>query len=112
MPTLSDRPNTALLVVDVQVGVVTGAPSRDGVVANINRLAAKARAAGAPVIWVQHENQELVRGGEAWKLAPELSPAADEPLVAKRYGDAFEDTDLEAVLAARRVGRLLIAGAE
>jgi len=112
MTTLPDRPNTALLIVDVQVGVVEGAANRDAVVANVNRLADKARAEGAAVIWVQHQSEQLVAGGERWKLAPELKPAPDEPLSAKRYGDAFEDTDLEAVLADRKIGRLLLAGAE
>jgi nicotinamidase-related amidase len=112
MTTLKNRPATALLVVDVQVGVVTGAPMRDSVVGNINSLVDKARSQGAPVIWVQHENEQLVAGGDRWKLVPELKPAADEPLIAKRYGDAFEDTNLEAVLAERHVGRLIVTGAE
>lgn len=112
MTTLPNRPATALLIVDVQVGVVTGAPFRDAVVANINRLVDKARAEHVPVIWVQHENAGLVAGSERWQLAPELAPAPGEPLIAKRYGDAFEETTLEAVLAERHVGRLLITGAE
>ncbi len=52
MTTLSNRPNTALLVVDVQTKVVAGSPGRDAVVANIARLVERARAAHAPVIWV------------------------------------------------------------
>src|SRR4051812_35700776 len=112
MTTLPNRSATALLVVDVQVNVVKGAPRRDAVIANINRLVDQARREGAPVIWVQHENEQLVAGGEAWKLAPELRPRAEEPLIAKRYGDAFEDTTLETVLAERGVGRLIVTGAE
>jgi len=112
MTTLPDRPRTAVVIVDVQNGVVEGAWRRDEVVANIRALSERARREGAPVIWVQHENEELVRGTDAWRFAPELEPAAGEPLVAKRYGDAFEDTELEAVLARLGVGRLVVAGAE
>jgi nicotinamidase-related amidase len=112
MTTLSDRPNTALLVVDVQVGVVEGAPMRDAVVGHIAGLADKARDEGVPVIWVQHENEQLVKGQDRWKIVPELPRQDGEPLVAKHYGDAFEDTDLEAILAERRVGRLFVTGAE
>ena len=113
MTTLADRPNTALLVVDVQVGVVEGAHDRDAVVANIGRAVDKARSAGVPVIWVQHRDKEsLTPGADAWKIVPELSPAADEPVIHKAWGDSFEETDLEAVLAGLKAGRLVVAGAQ
>ena len=112
MTTLPDRPNTALLVVDVQTGVVDGAPARDAVVANVGTLVDRARAAGTSVVWVQHSDAELVRDSDAWQYVPELAQTADEPLVHKQYGDSFEDTDLETVLAERGVGRLIVAGAQ
>jgi nicotinamidase-related amidase len=112
MTMLTDRPNAALLVVDVQNGVVDGAYRRDEVVANIGALVADARAAGALVVWVQHSSDELAAGSDAWAYVPELVRADPEPLVAKRYGDAFEATDLEDVLARAGVGRLVVAGAE
>ena len=112
MSTLPDRPHTALLVVDVQNDVVAEAHDRDAVVANVAALVERARAGGTPVVWVQHSDEQLPQGSDAWQLVPELAPAADEPVVHKQYGDAFEDTDLEAVLAERRVGGLLVAGAQ
>lgn len=112
MTTLADRPNTALLVVDVQVGVVAAAHARDAVVGRIAGLVETARRQGAPVVWVQHADEQLVRGEDAWRIAPELSPDPAEPLIDKRYGDAFEATTLEAVLARLGVGRLVVAGAQ
>ena len=112
MTTLVDRPNTALLVVDVQNGVVQDAHDRDNVVARISTLVDKARAAGVGVIWVQHTGDDLLRDGDAWQLVPELVRRDREPLVHKEYGDAFEDTDLEAALAAGGIGRLFVAGAQ
>ncbi|HEX6886905.1 MAG TPA: isochorismatase family protein [Candidatus Nanopelagicales bacterium] len=112
MTTLTDRPNTALLVVDLQRGVVDHAHERDRVVANAAVLVQRARQAGVPVVWVQHSSAELPAGSEAWQYVPELVPAEAEPIVAKTYADAFEETELEAVLADRRVGRLLLAGAQ
>ncbi|MBW1597360.1 isochorismatase family protein [Streptomyces sp. JJ38] len=111
MTTLTDRPNTALLVIDVQNGVVADAHDRDGVIANINTLVGKARAEGVPVVWIQHADDELERGSEPWQWVPELDRDEAEPLVHKSYGDAFEDTTLEAVLAERGVGRLVVTGA-
>jgi nicotinamidase-related amidase len=112
MTTLTNRPNTALLVVDVQNGVVTGAHERDAVVANIGDLVEKARREKVPVIWVQHESDELVKGEDPWRIVPELSPDQAEPLIEKRYGDSFEDTPLENVLSGLGVGRLVVAGAQ
>ncbi|WP_287928407.1 cysteine hydrolase family protein [Arthrobacter sp.] len=112
MTTLSDRPNTALVVIDVQKGVVDGAYGRDAVVANIGALVEKAREAGTPVVWVQHSDEQLEEGSEAWKYVPELVRREPEPLVHKTFGDSFEATDLEAVLARAGVGRLVVAGAQ
>jgi nicotinamidase-related amidase len=112
MTTLVNRPHTALLVVDVQNGVVGGAHERDAVVANVGSLVDKARREQVPVVWVQHSDEELARGSEDWRIVPELAPGNAEPLVEKSYGDSFEDTSLETVLSGLGVGRLVIAGAE
>jgi nicotinamidase-related amidase len=109
---LEQRPNIALLVVDVQNGVVAGAHGRDRVVANINALVDRARAQGVPVVWVQHSDEGLQRGSDAWQIVPELAPQDHEPLVHKLYGDSFEGTELEEILAARSVGRLVVTGAQ
>ena len=112
MTTLKNRPNTALVIVDVQNGVVTGAHQRDAVVANIAGLVEKARREKVPVIWVQHSSEELTTGSDPWRIVPELAPDDAEPLIAKTYGDSFEDTALEAVLADLSVGRLVVVGAQ
>jgi nicotinamidase-related amidase len=112
MTTLPDRPNTALLVIDVQNGVVADTHNRDGVIANIHTVVDKARAEDAPVIWVQHSDDHLPRGSESWQYVPELVRRDSEPLVHKTYGDSFEGTDLEALLAERGVGQLVVTGAQ
>ncbi len=112
MTTLKNRPNTALIVIDVQNGVVNNAYNRDDVIARVRSLVDKARAEGVDVVWVQHNSDELPTGSETWEYVPELEFGASEPVVQKRYGDSFEDTNLESVLAARGVGRLIIAGAQ
>ena len=112
MTTLGNRPHAALVIVDMQVGVVAEAHGRDAVVKNIGALVAKARREHVSVIWVQHADPQLVRGSEGWRIVPELTPGATEPLVEKVYGDAFEDTVLEAVLSGLGVGRLVVVGAQ
>ena len=113
MTTLPDRPNTALLVIDVQNGIVAGAYNRDGVIGNISTLIDKARAENVPVLWVQHSDDgDLALGSESWQFVPELVRGDSEPVVHKRYADSFEDTDLEKLLAEQRVGRLVVTGAQ
>src|SRR5439155_8889406 len=112
MTTLRNRPITALLVIDVQNGVVEGAHQRDEVVANVASLVEKARRERVPVVWVQHSDQGLVRGSDDWRIVPELLPGDAEPLVEKSYGDSFEDTILETVLSGLGVGRLIVVGAQ
>src|SRR5438309_5055002 len=103
MTTLSDRPNAALLVIDVQNGVVANAVNRDDVIKNINTLVEKARAEDVTVVWVQHFDDDLPRDSDNWVYVPELVRLASEPLVHKHYGDSFEDTELEVLLNERNV---------
>jgi nicotinamidase-related amidase len=112
MTTLENRPYTALIVIDVQNGVVDGNHRRDEVVANVAGLVDRARSENVPVVWVQHSDEGLPEGSDAWQYVPELQRDDDEPLIHKNYGDSFEATDLESVLADLGVGRLIVAGAQ
>ena len=112
MSTLAGRPHSALVVIDVQNGVVAGAHDRDGVVARIADLVERARSQSGSVIWVQHSDDELVKGSDAWNIVDGLRPQSDEPVVHKSYNDSFEETTLESDLAQRGVGRLVVTGAQ
>src|SRR5580658_8960207 len=112
MTTLKDRSTTALLVIDVQNGVVAASHNRDDVIANINTLVDKARSEDVPVIWVQHSSDDLPLDSETWQYVPELQRRDSEPSVHKLYGDSFEDTNLEDLLAERGVARLVVSGAQ
>ena len=96
----------------MQRGVIADAVGVDDVVANISTLVDKARAEGVPVIWVQHSDDELSQGSDAWQYVDELQRADDEPVVHKTYGDSFEDTDLESILSEQSVGHLVVTGAQ
>ena len=112
MTTFADRPNAALLVIDVQNGVVEGAYQRDEIVAKIAQAVDRARAAGIPVVWVQHSDAELALESDAWQIVPELKPEPAEPIVRKTYKSSFIDTNLDAVLEHLGVSHLIICGAE
>jgi len=109
---LAGRPNTALVVIDMQKDVVADAPRVDEVVANIRDLIGRARRAGVPVVWVQHSDKGMVEGSDGWQYVSELRWEDGEPLVHKRYNDSFEDTEFEAILAGLGIGHLVVTGAQ
>jgi nicotinamidase-related amidase len=111
MSTLGNRLKSALLVIDVQNGVMTQAYERDAVITTIGALVEKARAERVPVVWVRHQDEEMPAGSDGWHIVPELRQAEGEPVVEKEYGDSFEATRLETVLAERGVGRVFVTGA-
>lgn len=112
MSKFADRANSALLVIDVQVGVVCEAFERDLKVANMAKALDKARAAFIPVIWVQHSDEELVLESADWEIVSELTPMESEPKVRKLYRSSFEETNLEEILKDLGVSHLYVCGAE
>ena len=78
----------------------------------MGKLVDRARREHVPVVWVQHSDEQLVKGEDNWQIVPELTPDDAEPLIQKEYGDSFEDTNLEAVLSDLGVGRLVVVGAQ
>ncbi len=112
MTTTGNADKQALLVIDVQNGVVATSWHRDDVVANCARLVERARANDVPVIWIQHESEELPRDSDAWQLVPELVPTEGELHVYKEYSDSFADTNLRSIVDDLGIGHLIIAGAQ
>lgn len=112
MTTQGNPEKSALLVIDVQNGVVATSWKRDDVVANINKLVDHAHSCDIPVIWIQHEAEDLPRGSEEWQIVPELVPADGELHVYKEYSDSFAATDLQETLNELGIGHLVITGAQ
>jgi nicotinamidase-related amidase len=112
MSNLRGRNETALLVVDVQNDVVANAWRRDEVVDRIAGLVESARAADVPVVWVQHNEEEMGIGSVGWGIVDRLVRADGEPRIDKHYGDSFADTTLESVFEQLDVGHIVLCGAQ
>ncbi|MBL9205004.1 MAG: isochorismatase family protein [Opitutaceae bacterium] len=111
MATIRTGNKAALLVVDVQVGVLRDAWEGPRVVRQVAAAVERARAQGAPVIWIQHDDRELIHGSPDWQWVPGLGPVGTEPVIPKHYNSAFEHTDLEETLAGLGVTQVVVAGA-
>ena len=110
--------NTALLVVDVQVAVIAGEAEHhdaEGILGRIAGLLDKARAAGRPVIYVQHESEgypPMKVGADGWQVHPAVTPLPGEPRVRKRACDSFYKTSLESELKERGIRSLVVCGCD
>jgi nicotinamidase-related amidase len=105
----------ALLVIDVQQGLCDGATppfALDDVIARINAVAAKARAAGEPVIFIQHEGTAgyLEHGTAAWQLHRDLRVEPSDMRLRKTATDSFHRTELQARLERHGVTELVVCG--
>lgn len=110
MATIREGDRCALLVVDVQVGVVRDTWDAERVVGNVAGAVERARAGGVPVVWVQHNDDELPEGSDDWQWAPPLSPAPGETLIHKHFNSSFEETCLDDELARLSVSHIVLAG--
>ncbi len=111
MATVREGNKGVLLVVDVQVGVMAEAWDSERITKNAARALERARAAGVPVVWVQHSDEELPYGSPQWQWVPELVPAEGETLIHKKFNSSFEQTELENELATLGATHITLAGA-
>ena len=110
---MSTSGKTALLVIDTQVALLDGAYRSDEVIGAISGLLAKAREAGAAVIYMQHDGdpgERLEPGAPGWAIHPALAPRECETVLRKRASDSFYRTELRAELEARGITGMVVTG--
>lgn len=105
-----------LLIIDVQVGLFQGPTfpyDAKGVLLRINDLSSKARGAGVPVIFVQHDGtvaERFAPGSPAWQLHPKLDRRANDFVVRKTACDSFYRSELANVLSQCRARKIVATG--
>ena len=104
--------DTALVVIDAQMGVVGEAYHHDEVLDKINLLLDRARTSGTPVIYVQHIDPWMEQGTSLWQIHSKVAPHEGEPAIQKKSPDSFHETRLKAELEARSIKRLVITGGQ
>ena len=105
----------ALLVIDVQVGIIDGFSAHRGsdVLEQINTLRDRARAAGTPIVYVQHngaDDHPLKPLTPAWQIHPAIKPRDTELIINKRSSDSFFETPLKRELEKRGIKHLVVTG--
>ncbi len=106
--------STVLLVVDVQSAYINALDltTIDGVqlVPQLVAALATARAAGIPIVYIQHRDPRYAPGDPLLDTVSALAPHAGDPVVWKTHQSAFWDTELAGVLAALGASRILVTG--
>jgi nicotinamidase-related amidase len=118
METVAENParsRNALLIVDVQVGLVKLIPAeiRAEVLSRIETLLSRARASGTPVIYIQHDGPKghpLETQTQGWEIHASIKPLDSEPVIRKRESDSFFETTLQQELEKRGITRLITTG--
>ena len=105
--------DTALLIIDVQVAIVTGAYREAEVLAAISAMGERARAVGAPVIYLQHGEdayEPMRKGAPGWAIHPKVAPRDGDIVIEKTASDGFYRTGLADQIERLGVRRLVICG--
>jgi nicotinamidase-related amidase len=105
---------TALLVIDVQRALFTRPNpifEASHLIQTIKDLVERSHLYGVKVIYVQHVNQSILQEGtEGWQIHPDLVPTDKDTVIQKTQGNTFQDTQLQSILEANRIGNILITG--
>ncbi|MDH3642714.1 MAG: isochorismatase family protein, partial [Gammaproteobacteria bacterium] len=104
---------SAVLVIDMQIGLITGAHHETEVLAAVNLVVGQAREAGVPVIFIQHNHSSfapLMKNGAGWHIHPDLIRGPDDRAIEKEASDSFYKTGLEPLLESLGASTVVITG--
>jgi nicotinamidase-related amidase len=112
---MCDLNNTALVIIDVQMGLfekTTPVYNADSLIDNLCMLIDRAHTANIPVFFLEHSNEKIKmgEGSAAWRLHPRLQPVETDRKLPKHHSSAFEETTLEEELKTRGIQRLVVTG--
>jgi nicotinamidase-related amidase len=109
--------NTALLIIDVQLGMFDESyPIYEGsaLVDNVNSLVNQARVHNIPIIFIQHNGVEdedpLKSGSSGWSIHPAIKTTKQDKVIQKYHPDSFQETNLKNELDLMGINQLIIAG--
>jgi nicotinamidase-related amidase len=105
----------AIMIIDMQKAFYvdeTTKKTMDNACEYINVLVEQFRAKTLPIVWVQHinENDNLVEGQDGFNIIEKLCPAATEPRIFKKYGNSFNKTECQKILASNSIDTVFLSG--
>lgn len=106
--------NRALVVIDLQNGVCNTPTffKKSELVTKVNELIGKYREKKLPIIFVQHEDEDLVYKSDEWELLNDLDSRTVDLFVRKTHANSFYKTNLYEILENNFIKELEIVGAQ
>ena len=107
--------DSALLVIDVQVGLIEPSYRSTEVLENIRTLLEQAHSSHTPVIYIQHDEPQghgLEVGTAAWEIHPAIGPREGDVIIHKRASDSFHKTMLQQELERQGIKHLVVVGGQ
>jgi nicotinamidase-related amidase len=121
-----DSPNEALLVMDVQAGILDRLATKEDYVAELKKTIDHAHKKGIPVIYVvvgfrtgfpevsnRNKSFSNIKNAKDRRMnnpVPFIEPIEGDVTVVKRRVSAFSGSDLEIILRALEIDRLVLTG--
>lgn len=107
-------PKTALLVVDVQRGLMAAVRYEgERMLSSIAHLKRAAKEKGCYTVYIRHSGGpggELEMHSEGWEIAPEIAADKEDAIFDKDFNSAFLHTGLDEYLRSKNVERLIVTG--
>jgi len=101
----------ALLVIDVQKGLTARKLfEKDRFIETINRAIARFKENKDPVVFVQHQNKQLVINTENWEIDARILVERTDWVFDKTEGDAFSNPGLAEKLQQHGISDVVVAG--
>ncbi|HPR31879.1 MAG TPA: isochorismatase family protein [Prolixibacteraceae bacterium] len=102
----------ALIIIDIQNGLTQKKAlcNESLFFETVNRAISLYRDAGAKIIFVQHNNNQLVANTYDWEIDPRVHRRNDDCVVQKGHGNAFHLTPLRQILLDGQIDSITICG--
>ena len=102
----------AILIIDIQIGLTTRKAlyNEFNFIKTVNSAIKKFRETGNVVIFVQHNNKQLIKGEKDWEIDNRLDRNKNDIYLQKQHGNAFEKTDLKSILDIKKVKEIVVCG--
>ena len=106
------KTSDALIVIDMQNEVCAGIYRREELIEQINQRILTYRKAKKPIIFIQHNDDELIKESFGWQMIPELLTASTDKYVEKTHANGFYQTELQKLLTDLSVKLIEFCGAQ
>lgn len=101
-----------MVLVDIQSGLTKNKTlyNEHGFFDTVNAAIKAYRNSDFKIIFVQHNNKQLIKGSPDWEIDKRLDKKESDYVIQKKHGNAFKNTDLKSILKERGINSVIVGG--